>query len=49
MATYKVAVNMEFVRSADMDFRAGVKVAAELGYRWIEPISTRSRWKKTRC
>lgn len=38
MATYKVAVNMEFVRSADMDFRAGVKVAAELGYRWIEPM-----------
>ena len=38
MAKYKVAVNMEFVRSADLDFRAGVKVAAEIGYRWIEPM-----------
>jgi sugar phosphate isomerase/epimerase len=38
MAKYKIAVNMEFVRSADMDFRAGVKVAAELGYKWVEPM-----------
>lgn len=29
---------MEFVRSADLDFRKGVKVAAELGYKYIEPM-----------
>lgn len=38
VATYRIAVNMEFVRSADLGFAAGVKVAAELGYRWIEPM-----------
>ncbi|TVR34002.1 MAG: sugar phosphate isomerase/epimerase [Spirochaetaceae bacterium] len=29
---------MEFVRSADLDFRSGVKVAADLGYSYIEPM-----------
>ena len=29
---------MEFVRSSDLDFRAGLKVAAGLGYRYIEPM-----------
>lgn len=38
MATYRIAANMEFVRSADLGFAAGVKVAAELGYKWIEPM-----------
>lgn len=38
MARYRIAANMEFVRSADLDFRAGVKVAADLGYEWIEPM-----------
>jgi sugar phosphate isomerase/epimerase len=38
MATYRIAVNMEFVRSADKDFRAGVKIAAELGYKQVEPM-----------
>ncbi len=38
MATYRIAVNMEFVRSADKDFRAGAKIAAELGYTQIEPM-----------
>lgn len=38
MATYRIAVNMEFVRSADLDFRAGVEVAAKLGYAYIEPM-----------
>lgn len=38
MAKYRIAVNMEFVRSADMDFRAGVKVASEMGYKWVEPM-----------
>jgi sugar phosphate isomerase/epimerase len=38
MATYRIAANMEFVRSADLGFRAGVKVAAELGYEYVEPM-----------
>ena len=38
MAKFKVAVNMEFVRSADKGFEAGVKIAAELGYKYIEPM-----------
>ena len=38
MATYRVAVNMEFVRSADKGFEEGVEIASELGYRWIEPM-----------
>lgn len=38
MATFKIAANMEFVRSADKSFEAGVKIAAELGYTYIEPM-----------
>jgi sugar phosphate isomerase/epimerase len=38
MARYRIAANMEFVRSADKSFEAGVEIAAELGYRWIEPM-----------
>ena len=38
MATYRIAVNMEFVRSADKSFEEGVRIAAELGYRWVEPM-----------
>ncbi len=38
MATYRIAVNMEFVRSADKSFAEGVRIASELGYRWIEPM-----------
>lgn len=38
MASYRVAVNMEFVRSADKGFEDGVRIASELGYRWIEPM-----------
>lgn len=38
MARYRIAVNMEFCRSADKSFEAGVKIAAELGYRWVEPM-----------
>jgi len=29
---------MEFCRSADKDFRGGAKIAAGLGYKWIEPM-----------
>lgn len=38
MARYRVAVNMEFVRSADKSFTWGVREAAELGYEWVEPM-----------
>ncbi len=38
MATYRLAVNMEFVRSADKSFEDGVQIASELGYRWVEPM-----------
>lgn len=38
MARYRIAANMEFVRSADKDFAGGVNIAADLGYRWIEPM-----------
>ena len=38
MARYRIAVNMEFVRSADLDFRKGVEVAAKLGYTHVEPM-----------
>jgi sugar phosphate isomerase/epimerase len=35
---YIVGVNMEFVRSADKSFRDGVRIAADLGYQYIEPM-----------
>jgi len=38
MAQFRIAANMEFVRSADLGFAAGVKIAAELGYAWVEPM-----------
>lgn len=38
MAKYRITANMEFVRSADKDFETGVKIAAELGYRYVEPM-----------
>lgn len=38
MAQFRIAANMEFVRSADLGFQAGVAVAAELGYKWVEPM-----------
>lgn len=38
MARYRIAVNMEFVRSADKPFAWGVEKAAELGYRYVEPM-----------
>lgn len=38
MARFKITLNMEFCRSADQGFEAGVKTAAALGYRWIEPM-----------
>jgi len=38
MAKFRVAVNMEFVRSADKGFEEGVGIAAGLGYRYVEPM-----------
>src|SRR5690554_6381130 len=38
MGKYRITANMEFVRSADKSFEAGVKIASELGYRYIEPM-----------
>lgn len=38
MARYRISANMEFVRSADLDFRKGIEVAAKLGYRYVEPM-----------
>ena len=38
MARFKITLNMEFVRSADKGFEDGVKIAAELGYKHVEPM-----------
>lgn len=35
---YIISVNMEFVRSADKSFAEGVEIAANLGYKYIEPM-----------
>lgn len=38
MAKIKITLNMEFCRSADKSFAAGVEIAAKLGYRYVEPM-----------
>ena len=38
MAKYRISLNMEFCRSADKGFEEGVKIASELGYKYIEPM-----------
>ena len=38
MASFRIALNMEFCRSADKSFEAGVEIAAGLGYTLIEPM-----------
>lgn len=38
MAQFEIAVNMEFCRSADQSFEAGVRIASELGYAYVEPM-----------
>jgi len=35
---YRISLNMEYCRSADLSFTAGVEKAKELGYRYIEPM-----------
>lgn len=34
----EIGVNMEFIRSEDKSFRAGIERAAELGYKYVEPM-----------
>lgn len=38
MAKFRISLNMEYCRSADKGFDEGVKIAAELGYKYIEPM-----------
>jgi sugar phosphate isomerase/epimerase len=38
MAVIRLGVNLEFVRHADKTFEWGVAKAAELGYRYVEPM-----------
>lgn len=38
MAKFKLSLNMEFCRSADKSFEDGVRIAASLGYRHVEPM-----------
>ncbi len=38
MARFQITLNMEFCRSADKSFEAGVRIASELGYRYVEPM-----------
>lgn len=38
MAKFRISLNMEFCRSADKSFVEGVKLASELGYKYIEPM-----------
>ncbi len=38
MAKFQIALNMEFCRSADKSFEDGVRIASEIGYKFIEPM-----------
>lgn len=38
MAKFRISLNMEYCRSADKGFEEGVKIAADLGYKYIEPM-----------
>ena len=38
MATFKLSLNMEYIRSADKSFEWGVATARELGYDYVEPM-----------
>lgn len=38
MARFSLALNMEFCRRADKSFEDGVALAADLGYRFVEPM-----------
>ncbi len=34
----EIGLNMEFIRCEDRSFEAGVERAAQIGYRWVEPM-----------
>jgi sugar phosphate isomerase/epimerase len=34
----EIGLNMEFIRCEDRPFEAGVERAAQIGYRWVEPL-----------
>lgn len=38
MATYRLSLNMEYCRSADMSFKEGIRKASDLGYTHVEPM-----------
>ncbi len=38
MAQFTISLNMEFCRSADKSFEAGVELASKIGYHYIEPM-----------
>lgn len=38
MAKYRISLNMEYCRSADVGFEEGVRIASDLGYKYIEPM-----------
>ena len=38
MAKYRISLNMEYCRSADKSFEEGVRIASEIGYKYIEPM-----------
>lgn len=38
MAKFRISLNMEFCRSADKSFEDGVSIAADIGYKYIEPM-----------
>jgi len=38
MAKFRISLNMEYCRSADVGFEEGVRIASELGYKYIEPM-----------
>ncbi len=38
MAKFRIALNMEYCHSEHKSFEQGVKIAAELGYKYIEPM-----------
>jgi len=38
MAKFRIALNMEYCRSADKSFEAGLEIASEIGYEYVEPM-----------
>ncbi|MBY8853581.1 sugar phosphate isomerase/epimerase, partial [Saccharothrix sp. MB29] len=38
MAKYRATLNMEYIKDAAKGFQWGVEKAAELGYRYVEPM-----------